>query len=69
MKSIILICCFFILFLTSCTYKDGDKYDGLILTDTKTNKVYLLKHNIVDTYFINEKVLQISGEDTTEVFK
>ena len=69
MTSIILTCCFFILFSTSCIFKDGDKYDGLILTDTKTNKVYLLKHNIGDTYFVDEKVLQINGKDTTEVFK
>jgi hypothetical protein len=48
---------------------DGNKYDKLILTDTITNKVYLLKHNIRDTYFIDEQVIKISGNDTTCVFE
>lgn len=48
---------------------DGSKYDGLILTDTKTGRQYLLKYTGPgDTYFIDEKVIKIIGKDTTEVW-
>lgn len=63
---------FFILLVMCCLFSscaDGDKFDGLVLTDENTGKKYLLKHNIGDTYMIDEQVLQISGKDTTLVFK
>ena len=53
--------------LSSCT--DGKKYDGLILTDNETGRIYLLKHNVGDTYMIDEKVVKIMGKDTTQVFE
>lgn len=53
--------------LSSCN--NETQYDGLVLTDTITGKKYLLKHNVGDTYFIYEQVQQISGKDTTVVFK
>jgi hypothetical protein len=55
-----------VVILSGC---DGSKYDGLILTDTATGREYLLKHNILDTYFIDEKVVKIMGNDTTRVFE
>jgi len=63
---------FFILLVMCCLFSsciDGSKYDRLVLTDENTGKKYLLKHNIGDTYMIDEQVLQISGKDTTLVFK
>ena len=63
---------FFILLVSCCLFSscaDGDKFDGLVLTDENTGKKYLLKHNIGDTYMIDEQVFQISGKDTTLVFK
>ena len=63
---------FFILLVMCCLFsscEDGNKYDGLVLTDENTGKKYLLKHNVGDTYMIDEQVLQISGKDTTLVFK
>ncbi len=63
---------FFILLVMCCLFSscaDDDKFDGLVLTDENTGKKYLLKHNIGDTYMIDEQVLQISGKDTTLVFK
>lgn len=59
----LVMCCLF----SSCAY--SDKFDGLVLTDENTGKKYLLKHNIMDTYMIDEQFLQISGKDTTLVFK
>lgn len=38
--------------LGSCAYRD--KYDRLELTDEKTGKRYLLRHNLGDTYHITE---------------
>ena len=64
MKKIILL--FVILFLSSCV--DGDMYDGLILIDQNTNKTYLIRHNIGDTYFIDEKQMKIQAADTTFIF-
>jgi hypothetical protein len=58
---LVMLCLF-----TSC---DSSKYDGLILTDKNTGKMYLLEHRMGDTYFIKEQILQISGSDTTYVFK
>jgi len=61
---------FLILLLTSLSScKDKSKFDGLILTDENTGKKYLLKHNIGDTYMIDEQIIQISGKDTTLIFK
>ena len=60
---LLVMCCLF----SSCS--DGSKFDGLVLTDENTGKKYLLKHNIGDTYMIYEQVLQVSGKDTTLVFK
>ena len=54
------------LFFIGCA--DVDKYDGLILTDKNTGKQYLMKHNIGDNYFIDEKRTIISGDDTITVF-
>lgn len=47
---------------------DGDKYNNLILTDENTGKKYLLKHNFVDSYFIDEAKIKIVGNDTILVF-
>lgn len=56
--------------LQSCSEgHDGSKYDGLILTDPLTQKVYILNHNMNDGYFINEQFVKISGTDTTYVFE
>lgn len=67
LKHVLLIgtamCCLF----SSCV--DGDKFDGLVLTDENTGKKYLLIYNIGDTYMIREQVFQISGKDTSVVFK
>lgn len=52
--------------LSSCS-NDTQK-DGLILTDPNTGKLYLLRHNIGDTYFINERKMLIIAKDTTWVF-
>ena len=52
--------------LSSCN-NDTQK-NGLILTDPNTGKLYLLKHNVGDTYFIYERQMLISGKDTTWVF-
>ena len=63
---------FFILLVMCCLFSscaDSDKFDGLVLTDEDTGKKYLLKHNIGDTYMIDEQVIQISGKDTTLLFK
>jgi hypothetical protein len=63
---------FFILLVMCCLFSSCNnevQYDGLVLTDENTGKKYLLKHNVGDTYFIDEQVLQISGKDTTMVFK
>jgi hypothetical protein len=62
---------FFILLVMCCLFSScaGDKFDGFVLTDENTGKKYLLKHNIGYTYMIYEQVLQISGKDTTFVFK
>lgn len=63
---------FFVLFVMCCLFSscvDGNKFDGLVLTDENTGKKYLLKHNFGDTYMIDEQVLEISGKDTTFVFK
>jgi hypothetical protein len=73
-KILSLIKTIFILFIlcnlfSSCVERDGNKYDGLILTDENTGKKYFLKHNFNDAYFIDELVIQISGKDTTYVFK
>ena len=64
-KSILLLFVIVILFSACST----NKYDGLILTDENTGKKYLLKHNLGDTYFIDEQILYISGKDTTLVFR
>lgn len=53
--------------LSSCN--NETQYDGLVLTDENTGKKYLLKHNVGDTYFIDEQTQQILGKDTTVVFK
>ncbi len=56
-----------VVLFTGCS--DGIKYDKLILTDQNTGKQYLIKHNIGDTYMIDEKVVKISGKDTISVFE
>lgn len=56
-----------VVLFTRCS--DGSKYDKLILTDQNTGKQYLIKHNIGDTYMIDEKVVKISGKDTISVFE
>ena len=56
-----------VVLFTGCS--DGSKYDKLILTDQNTGKQYLIKHNIGDTYMIDEKVVKISGKDTISVFE
>ena len=56
-----------IVFLSSC--ESENEYDGLILTDPKTGRVFLLKHHVGDIYFIDERVIKITGKDTTEVFE
>lgn len=52
---------------TSCSNRS--KYNGLILTDENTGKKYQLEYRIGDVYFINEQITQISGKDTTVIFK
>jgi hypothetical protein len=54
-----------VVLLTAC---DTEK-DGMIVTDQNTGKLYLLKHNVGDSYFIFESKMLISGKDTTFVFK
>jgi hypothetical protein len=54
-----------VVFLTAC---DTEK-DGMIVTDQNTGKLYLLKHNVGDNYFIFERKMLISGKDTTFVFE
>ena len=56
-----------VVLFTGCS--DWSKYDKLILTDQNTGKQYLIKHNIGDTYMIDEKVVKISGKDTISVFE
>jgi hypothetical protein len=56
-----------VVLFTGCS--DGSKYDKLILTDPNTGKQYLVKHNVGDTYMIDEKVVKISGKDTISVFE
>ena len=56
-----------VVLFTGCS--DGSKYDKLILTDQNTGKQYLIKHNIDDTYMIDEKVVKISGKDTVIMFE
>jgi hypothetical protein len=56
-----------VVLFTGCSY--GSKYDKLILTDQNTGKQYLIKHNIGDTYMIDEKVVKISGKDTVIMFE
>ena len=56
-----------VVLFTGCS--DGSKYDKLILTDQNTGKQYLIKHNIGDTYMIDEKVVKIRGKDTISVFE
>jgi hypothetical protein len=51
---------------SSCN-NDVEK-NGLIVIDPNTNKQYLLKHNVGDTYFIYERVAKIVGKDTTWTF-
>lgn len=53
--------------ITAC--ENGNKYDGLILTDENTGKKYLLIHSVVNTYFVYERVIVISGQDTTYQLK
>lgn len=48
---------------------DNDKYNGMILTDENTGKRYLLKHHMIDAYFIDEEVEKIIGNDTIRVFE
>jgi hypothetical protein len=55
--------------LTFLSCEDVGKYGGLILTDENTGKKYLIKHNIGDAYFVDERVMVISGQDTTYQFK
>ena len=64
--SYVLLLCLVI--FSSCEGNEAE-YDGLILTDIKTGRVYLLKHNMSDTYFVDERVIRIIGQDTTEVFE
>ena len=56
-----------VVLFTGCS--DVSKYDKLILTDPNTGKQYLMKHNVGDTYMIDEKVVKISGKDTISVFE
>ncbi len=53
--------------ITAC--ENGSKYDGLILTDENTGKKYLLEYNVGDTYFVEERVIVINGQDTTYQFR
>jgi hypothetical protein len=65
--NIILYVILFLHIFTGCS--NGSKYDKLILIDQNTNKKYLIKHNIGDTYFIDEEIIKISGKDTIVVFE
>ena len=56
-------------FLFSGCCADYDKYDGLIVTDKETGKMYRLEHYGGDTYFVDEKIIKISGRDTSIVFE
>lgn len=53
--------------LVACS--DGDKFNRLILTDMKTGKKYLMKHNFGDAYFIDEGKIEVNGTDTTIIFE
>lgn len=56
-------------FISSCSNeRDGTRYDGLVLKDTITGKVYLLKHNFQDSYFVDEQYTMVSGKDTIKIF-
>lgn len=57
-----------LLLLVGCG-RDGDKFDRLILTDVKTGKKYLMKHNFIDSYFIDEGKIEVNGTDTTIIFE
>lgn len=69
MKNKTLLVIFIMFTITSLCSCESDKHDGLILTDENTGKKYLLEHRLGDSYFIKEQILQISGGDTTYVFK
>lgn len=62
MKKLILI----LLLASSC--KTDKKYDGMILTDENTQKKYLLKKNH-SAYDVYERIQQVSGCDTTYVYR
>ncbi len=64
----ILITIVLLLLLVGCT-TDGDKFNGLVLTDKNTGKNYLLRHTHGDAYFIYESITIINGKDTTNQFK
>jgi len=63
----VMILSLLVAFISGCS--DGSKYDKLILTDNNTGKQYLMKHNMGDTYYIDEKVTKISGKDTIDTFE
>jgi hypothetical protein len=56
-----------LLVLVGCS--DGSRFDRLILTDMKTGKKYLMKHNAGDAYFIDEGKIEVNGTDTTIIFE
>lgn len=67
MKTTLAILALCAMSLVGCS--DGDRFNGLVLTDTNTGKRYLLKHNGGDTYFVDEEITIISGSDTTKGFR
>jgi hypothetical protein len=56
-----------VVIMLSCTSNNNKK--RLILTDTNTGRVYLIKHHIGDTYMIYELYSIKEMNDTTWVFK
>jgi hypothetical protein len=44
----------------------GDKYDGLILVNPKTQQRYVLRHSRADVYFVSklQKILVTDGDTT-----
>ena len=59
-----------VVLITSCVNNsEDDKYNGLILTDLTSDRVYILKHNYNDTYFVDEQIIKIIENDTLVVFE
>ena len=62
LKSLFILC-LVICFLSSCG-TTGDRYDKMEVVDRETGDVYILTHNIVDTYFVKQKTLTANVIDT-----